>query len=203
MSVEAPAGAGTTAARGNDHDYIVRVIQYLDERHHIRFFITSKDFDVLYRWWEKGIPPAVIREAVDRVVERGRRRQRPPARFSAFAYEVRKGYQSFLSLGAGASRPEPQDPFAAVDRFLALLPPELEFASAEIATLFAAQRRGEAVDAAALEEKLLERFRDDSELNAKAGWFLKNLAPALRRPEIERRYRLNYLWGKFGIPPLD
>ncbi len=203
MSVDAPAGAGAAAGTGGDHDYIVRVIQYLDARHHIRFFITSKDFDVLYRWWEKGIPPAVIREAIDRVVERGRRRQRPPARFSAFAYEVRKGYQSFLSLEAGAGRPEPLDPFAAVDRFLAHLPPELEFVSAELASLFAAQRRGEAGAAAALEEKLLERFRDDGELNAKTGWFLRNLAPALRRPEIERRYRLNYLWGKFGIPPLD
>lgn len=197
------APAGAREGSGGDHDYIVRIIQYLDERHHIRFFITSKDFDVLYRWWEKGIPPAVIREALDRVVERGRRRQRPPARFSAFAYEVRKGYQSFLSLGAGAARPEPQDPFAAAERFLAHLPPELEFVATELASLFAARRRGEAGDAAALEEKLLGRFRDDGELNAKAAWFLKNLAPALRRPEIERRYRLNYLWGKFGIPGLE
>ncbi|HOW44666.1 MAG TPA: hypothetical protein PK919_05795 [Candidatus Aminicenantes bacterium] len=203
MSEEAPAGAAAMDSRTGDHDYIVRVIQYLDARHHIRFFITSKDFDVLYRWWEKGIPQKVIREAIDRVVERGRRRQRPPARFSAFGYEVRKGYQSFLSLGTGAGRPEPMNPFAAVDRFLALVPPELEFAAAELAALFAAKRRGEAGDAAVLEEKLLAHFRDDGELNAKTGWFLKNLAPALRRPEIERRYRLNYLWGKFGIPSID
>lgn len=199
-SGSAPAGGEKTAG---DHDYVIRVIQYLDARHHIRFFITSKDFDVLYRWWEKGIPQAVIREAIDRVVERGRRRQRPPARFSSFGYEVRKGYQSFLSLEAGGRRPEPQDPFAAVDRFLAQLPPGLEFAAADLSALFAARRRGEAGGSAPLEEKLLERFRDDGELNAKTDWFLRNLAPALRRPEIERRYRLNYLWGKFGIPSID
>jgi hypothetical protein len=203
VSGAAQGSAAPAPGAAGDHDYIVRLIQYLDERHHIRFFITSKDFDVLYRWWEKGIPQAVIREAIDRVAERGRRRQRPPARFSAFAYEVRKGYQSFLSLGAGAGRPEPLDPNAAAERFLAKLPPELEFAAAELAGLFAARRRGEPGGLAALEETLLARFGDDPELNAKAGWFLKNLAPALRRPEIERRYRLNYLWGKFGIPSIE
>jgi hypothetical protein len=203
VSVAAPGSAAAAPGAAGDHDYIVRLIQYLDVRHHIRFFITSKDFDVLYRWWEKGIPQAVIREAIDRVAERGRKRQHAPAGFSAFATEVRKGYQSFLSLGAGAGRPEPQDPGAAVDRFLAQLPPELEFAAAELAALFAARRRNEPGGLAALEEKLLARFGDDSELNAKTAWFLKNLAPALRRPEIERRYRLNYLWGKFGIPSIE
>lgn len=198
-----PGPAPGREEAGNDHDFIIRVIQYLDARHGIRFFINSKDFDVLYHWWEKGIPQPVLRDAIDRVVERGRRRLNPPARFSAFRYEVRKGYQSFLSLQAGGQRPEPVDPSASAARFLAKLPPELEFAREELAGFFAARLRGETSDAGPLEEKLMERFRDDGELNAKAAWFLKNLAPALRRPEIERRYRLNYLWGKFGIPRLE
>jgi hypothetical protein len=186
-----------------DYDYIIRIIQYLDMRHNIRFFITSKDFDVLYRWWEKDIPEMVLHESLDRVVERGRRRRKPPERFSAFSYEVRKNYQSFLQLGIGGRRREDADPHAAFAEFLAHLPAQLEFVRNDLAVLFAMRRLGEAPDPGLLEEKLLTRFRDDDELNAKAAWFLNNLAATLRRPDIERRYRLNYLWGKFGIPSLD
>ncbi len=192
-----------TRGCGSDYDYIIRLIQYLDVRHNIRFFITSKDFDVLYRWWEKDIPESLLRESLDRVVERGRRRQSLPERFSAFSYEVRKNHQSFLQLGSGSRRQEAADPHAEFAEFLAKLPVELEFARDDFAALFAKRRQGEMPDSGPLEDRLLARFRDDDELNAKAAWFLKNLATALRRPEIERRYRLNYLWGKFGIPSLD
>ncbi len=71
------------------------------------------------------------------------------------------------------------------------------------AGLFQQLRQGETPALGPFEEKLLDRFREDGEFNAKTAWFLKNLAPPLRRPEIERRYRLNYLWGKYGIPSLD
>ena len=188
---------------GSDYDYIIRVIQYLDRRHGIRFFIDSRDFDVLYHWWEKEIPEAVIREAIDRVVERNRRRAKPLERFSSFSYEVRKNHQSFLSLEVGRARPEPVDAHGGLTAFLERLPAELEFLRADFSGLFQQVRQGETPALGAFEEKLLDHFRADSEFNAKTAWFLKNLAPPLRRPEIERRYRLNYLWGKYGIPSLD
>ncbi len=76
----------TPEAAGEDFDYIIRIIQFLDLHHGIRFFISSKDFDILYRWWEKRIPAAVIRESLDRVVERSRFAEKTPShafRFSA------------------------------------------------------------------------------------------------------------------------
>ncbi|MCU0235666.1 MAG: hypothetical protein MUC72_01105 [Acidobacteria bacterium] len=188
---------------GGDYDYIIRMIQYLDRRHGIRFFIGSRDFDVLYRWWEKGIPDAVIRDALDRVVERNRRRGKPLRRFSAFSYEVRKSHRSFLALDVGRARPEPADAHAGLEAFLENLPPALEFLRDDLSERFQRLKRGEEAASGPLEEKLLARFSADGELNAKSAWFLKNLAPPLRRPEIERRYRLNYLWGKYGIPSLD
>lgn len=186
-----------------DFDYVIRLIQHLEDRHGIRFFIGSRDFDVLYRWWEKGIPEPLVRDAIDRVVERGRRRGKPPARFAAFAYEVRKAHRSFLELGVGSPRPEPENAHAALDRFLAALPAELEFLRGDFARLLAARRQERPLDAAPLEEKLLERFGGDEQLNAKTAWFLGNLVPELRRPEIERRYRVNCLWARFGIPSLE
>lgn len=186
-----------------DYDYIIRLIQYLEDRHRIRFFITSRDFDVLYRWWEKGIPAALARDAIDCVVERGRRRGSPPARFAAFGYEVRKRHKAFLALDVGRPRPEPEDTHAALDAFLAALPPKLEFLRGDFGRLFTALRQGGVADPLPLEEKLLQCFRDDEELNAKTDWFLKNLVPELRRPEVARRYRVNCLWGRFGIPSLE
>jgi hypothetical protein len=188
---------------GDDYGYIIRLIQYLDRRHGIRFFIGSRDFDVLYRWWEKGIPDAVIRAALDRVVERNRLRGKPLRRFSAFSHEVRKSHQSFLALDVGRARPEPADAHAGLEAFLETLPPDLEFLRDDFSERFQRLKRGEETAPGPLEEKLLARFSADGELNAKTAWFLKNLAPPLRRPEIERRYRLNYLWGKYGIPSLD
>ncbi len=187
--------------RRGDYDYIIRVIQYLDRRHGIHFFISSRDFDILYHWWEKRIPDAVIRDSLDRVVERNRRRQKPLAHFSAFSYEVRKNHQSFLALDVGRQRPEPADDTPGSAEFLAQLPPALEFAAGTIsASVFQRLRQGEAAAAGPLQEKLLARFQDDGELNAKTAWFLKNLAPPLRRPEIERKYRLNYLCGQVRHP---
>jgi hypothetical protein len=190
----------TRDPEGDDYDYIIRVIQYLDRRHGIRFFISSKDFDVLYHWWEKHIPETVIHEALDRVVERCRSRRKPVDRFSIFTYEVRRNTQSFLSLGIGGQRPEPADEHAGIKKFLAEFPPVLEFMKADFEALCARLLHDEAAAAGPLQEKLLTHFNDDNELNAKAAWFLKNLSPPLRRPDIERKYRLNYLSGKFAIP---
>jgi hypothetical protein len=203
MSFRDPRASMTPETAGADFDYIIRIIQFLDQRHGIRFFISSKDFDVLYRWWEKRIPFAVIRESLDRVAERSRSRKKPITRFSAFSHDVRKSYQSFLDLGIGGERCEAADDRGEVRKFLAQFPPELEFARGDFEALFCRQLRGEKADAGTLQEKLLAHFSADLELNAKSDWFMRNLSPQLRRPEIERKYRLNYLSGKFAIPALD
>jgi hypothetical protein len=193
----------SNAAATGDYDYIIRIIQYLDQRHGIHFFISSKDFDVLYRWWEKRIPEALVRDALDRVVERHRRQNKPLGRFSAFGGEVRRNYRSFQSLDIGSQRSEPADEHTEIRNFLAHIPPPLEFMKEDFSDLFTRVMRGESHDPRPLQEKLLAHFREDGELNAKTAWFLKNISPSLRKPEIERKYRLNYLAGRFAIPPLE
>lgn len=188
---------------GGDFDYIIRIIQYLDQHHGIRFFISSKDFDILYRWWGKRIPAAVIRESLDRVVERSRSRPKPLVHFSVFANEVRKNYQSFLDLNIGRERIESADEHDDIRKFLSRFPPALEFMRGDFEILFSRLLQGGKVEAGPLQEKLLAHFKDDGELTAKSAWFLQNLSPHLRRPEIERKYRLNYLSGKFAIPAFD
>lgn len=208
-------------AANDDYGYIIKVIQYLDRQFNIHFFISSKDFDVLYRWWEKRIPFAVVSEALRRVVERRLLKKKPVISFAVFSHEVRLDYQSFLSLNVGRERSEPRDEPDEIKAFLTEFPAALDFLKADFARLGAermqngAALRGQTdqfrqdrrkigvADAGPVHEKLLRHFQDDSELNAKCAWFLKNLAPELRRPEIEKKYRLNYLLHKFAIPSFD
>ncbi len=187
----------------DDHDYIIRIIQFLDRQFAIRFFISSKDFDVLYRWWEKRIPIRVIDGALRRVVERRLAQGKPIVSFSVFSREVRLAYQSFLSLNVGSERKEPRDEHEAIKAFIKQFPPALEFLKDDFTGLAAEYMQTGTADAEAFHEKMLDHFQDDGELNAKCAWFLNNLAPDLRRPEIEKKYRLNYLLHKFAVPAFE
>ena len=190
-------------AVNEDYDYIIRIIQFLDRQFAIHFFISSKDFDVLYRWWEKRIPFAVVSEALRRVVDRRLLKNRPITSFSVFSHEVRLDYQSFLSLNVGRERNETRDAFDEIKAFLTNFPEALNFLKDDFARLGAEYMQNNQADAGSVYEKLLIHFQNDAELNAKCAWFLKNLAPDLRLPEIEKKYRLNYLLHKFAIPGFD
>jgi hypothetical protein len=190
-------------AAGDDYDYIIKVIQYLDSQFAIHFFISSKDFDVLYHWWEKRIPFSVVSAALCRVVERRLPKKKPVTSFSVFSREVRLDYQSFLSLNVGRERRELQDEHDEIKTFLSKFPGALDFLKDDFARLGAEYMQNNTAEAGPVHEKLLRHFQHDAELNAKCAWFLKNLAPGLRRPEIEKKYRLNYLLHKFAIPSFD
>ena len=190
-------------ASQDDFDYIIKIIQFLDRQFAIRFFISSKDFDVLYRWWEKRIPFAVVSESLRRVVERRLAKGRTVASFSVFSRDVRLDYQSFMTLSVGSERNDTRDEHQEINAFLSHFPAALDFLKADLTRLSREFMHGNSVDPGPLHEKLLNHFQDDAELNAKCAWFLKNLAPDLRRPDIEKKYRLNYLLHKFAIPAFD
>jgi hypothetical protein len=186
-----------------DYDYIIRIIQFLDSQFAIRFFITSKDFDVLYRWWEKRIPFAVVSEALRQVVKNRLEKKKPIVTFSIFSHAVRYNYQSFLNLQVGKERSEPPDENVEIQKYLTNYPKALDSLRSDFGTLCIEFMQNHKADPAPFYEKLLAHFHDDAEMGAKCEWFLKNLAPRLRNPEIERKYRLNYLLHKFSIPSFD
>jgi len=186
------------------YDYVIRAIQHLDMAHGIHFFIGSRDFDVLYRWWEKRIPLSIIRSAIDRVVERRRRRGKPIATFGHFSYEVRKSYQAFLNLRIGEAALLPLRPPAdARSEFLAHLPEALEGLREEFARLQRERLSGKAADPESMFAALLRQFQGDEELRRKSEFFLNQLAPEWRKPEMERRFRMNFLIHRFHIPIED
>ncbi len=189
---------------GEDYDYIIRIIQFLESQFAIRFLISSKDFDVLYRWWEKKIPFHVVCRSLRRVVERRLAKNKPISSFAAFSHDVRREYSSFLSLQTGSTRQEGgAEEHAEMKAFLQRFPVAIDFLKRDFELLAAEFLCGKAVDAGPLHEKLLSHFQGDAELDARCSCFMKNLAPALRRPEIEKKYRLNYLLHRFSIPAFE
>lgn len=102
---------------------------------------------------------------------------------------------SSLNIGAPRSEPEDIDPW---EKWMAKIPAALE----PLAVDFEALRHGKA-SVMVLEEKLLGLFADDQELKVKQDSFLRTLSKSHLTPATIRRYRLNYIIGKFGIPQLE
>jgi hypothetical protein len=187
-----------------DYDYIVRVIQYLERGYGIRFFITSRDFDVLYRWWEKRIPLDIIKESLGTVVARRRGKGQEIVGYRNFSYEVKKNYRRFLELNVGeGSRTEETENDGEVERFFQNFPPQLAALREDFEKLLCKLENRENPDMRSIHEALLALFCGDNELNVRVRVFLQNLAPELRTPEIEKKYRLNYLFHKFHIPDFE
>jgi len=188
--------AVTTAG---DYDFIVGIIEYLSSRHGIRFFISSGDFDLLYGWWEKGIPRNVMETAVDRVVARRRMRRLPVTAFAQFRYEVRRQHAAWLERGIGGP-PVPAPESDPVGSFMESFPDELESLRPRFEAAAQCHRRGEDVNLDELRNELVELFKSDRELAVRVKAFMQNLSPELRRSTVERVYRANFLWSRFAIP---
>ena len=192
-----------------DKDFVIEIIQYLQNKYEIIFFITPKDFDVLYNWWEKRIPLRIAKESITNVVERWQEKGKIITGFANFRYEVKKVFQAFLQLSVGSEKsekeiqtPEEKDPFAEINHFFNNYPPQLKPLEEEFHDIYQKIKKNESVDVelTRTHETLVNLFKDDKELNLKVRIFLDNLSPVLRKPEIEQRYRLNYLINKFKIP---
>lgn len=193
---------------GADFDYIVGLIQFLDRRGGLRFFISTRDFDILYHWWEKGVPAALVQETMERVLERRRAKGRSVDSFHNFSADVRKAYRSFLERSVGSRETAPVTPAApaaaeSAPPELELFPEHLQALRLEFQEMWRLCAAGRSVQEEPWWDKLLQACRDDEELNAKCDFFLRQLAPELRRPEIVARYRRNFLRHRYAIPELE
>lgn len=197
--------------KDEDKEYIIKVIQHLHFHYNIIFFITTSDFDILYHWWEKRIPFPIIKDSIGRVIDRWALKNKKIESFSNFSYEVRKSFQSFLQLNVGGGGLEPNGdagetaapPIDPVEKFLNDLPEALISLKTDFEMLRDGRDNNESVDMGPVMEKLVKLFETDNDLNIKCNVFLRNLAPELRKPAIEMKYRMNYLINKFRIPDFE
>jgi len=191
-------------------DFVIKVIQYLENSFGITFFITTKDFDVLYRWYEKRIPIHIVKESISNVVERWTQKNKKIYSFSNFYYEVKKNFTVFLQLSVGretegeASEPETAaNRYAEIENFFKNYPDDLITLKGEFERIFQQLKNKENVELDPVYKKLVDLFELDETLNLKVAVFIRSLAPELRKPEIKNRYRLNYLLNKYNIPDFE
>lgn len=194
--------------KNDGYDFVTRSILFLEDTYGIHFFITPKDFDVLYRWYEKRIPFPIVKESITNVVNRWKENNKKIYSFSNFSYEVKKRFSSFLQLNVGASvdviRDKPGgDEYAEADHFFEHFPPALIPLKQDFEEIFRQVKSKEEIEPAPVYRKLVELFKENEELNIKAAVFTRGLARELRKPEIENRYRLNYLLNKYRIPDFE
>lgn len=194
--------------KNGGYNFVIKVIQYLENTFGIHFFITTKDFDVLYRWYEKRIPIDVVKESISNVVERWIRKNKKIFSFSNFYYEVKKNFKAFLQLNVGAEGEEPQfdsnvNKYVEIENFFKNYPADLIALKEEFQKISQRIKNNESVEMAPIYEKLVDLFKGYEELCLKVTIFSRSLAPELRKPEIENRYRLNYLVNKYNIPDFE
>jgi hypothetical protein len=192
--------------RVSDYDFVVKIIQYLEQSCGVVFFITSRDFDILYNWWEKGIPVKVVKESLASVVERWKKKNKKIVSFSNFNYEVKKNLKTYLQFHVGIANGESKakkNQLEELEAFLKNLPTPLLFLEQDLKIIFERMKEKKPVDLDTFYEKLVNRFNDDDDLSVKVKIFRRSLSPELHKPEIEKRYRLNYLLNRFNIPDLQ
>jgi len=186
-----------------DYDYIIKTIQYLEYHFRIHFFITTRDFDILYNWWEKRIPLQIINESISNVVKRWQARGKNITGFSNFSYEVRKNFRSFMELSIGSEKKVEKEKYFEIKKFFQYYPPELMGMKKDFERVFLKIKKEQDISLDKINKKLLDLFKNDDELNLKTRVFMKSLAKQLRGPEVEQRYRLNYLRHKFAVPDFE
>lgn len=188
----------------NDQDYIFKVIEYLLNRHNINFFITSKDFDILYSWWEKRIPQDLIKKSIDKVCKRRESRGKQIDSFMNFSYEVRKNLAGKLDLninaGWGDHISTPDEKF---QNFFENFPKELKDLEDEFRILKDASEDIRAGILKNIYDRLISKYKDDDEMNIKTEIFMGNLPPPMKKPEIILKFRINYLNRRFNIPDFE
>lgn len=212
----------TTQLQGNQ-DYVIQVVQYLQNTCGIIFFITPVDYHTICEWWEKRIPLHIVKDSITNVLVRWNAKNQPLKRFSSFNYEVRKNFKGFMDIKVGsdididvtdtgvqstngnkefAEHRETRKNWDEIDRFFSSFPTVLKPIYERFAFFCQAVKNNCCCnhDLETLHDNILELCQDDELLNMRTEIFLKNLAPELRQPGILKRYRLNYLLSKYQVP---
>lgn len=181
-------------------EYVLRLTKRFYRVLPNHYFVTTIDFDTLYTFFERRIPMSVIIEALNNYTQR-----RNLKKIAGIKWEVERVFCTFLQLSVGRhdnDNPEPEP--ATIDnhfeQFFNKFPLQLEPLKHDFQELYRKIKAGGRVSLKSLEYKLLNLFKKDEDLNLKVKIFNRDLAPELRTPAMENRYRLNYIYNRFRVP---
>lgn len=188
----------------NHSDYIIRIVQKASDLLNLNIFITPKDYDIIYRWWEKEIPVSLVIESMKIVDERWKKKAKQISSYSSFNYEVKKNHKSSIELKTGthASSPEEMKPVSTdpIETFFSSFPADLEFCRPQFEFVRIDIQEQRKPDIEALNQALMDKFCSDENFTLVCENFLQGLAPELRTEKIRNRYLLNSIYSRYRIP---
>lgn len=188
----------------SDYEYIIRIIDYLNSEFNISFFITSKDFDVLYKWWEKNIPFSIVKRSISNVYKRWKRNNKSIYGFSNFSYEVGKNFKISMELNINVETDiELRSIYDEVEEFMKNFPSDLLKLKKRFEEAVEYEKNGSRFDFSKLYDEMILLFENDNELEIRKKIFLKNIMPGLRNPELEKKFEINYLKKRYRIPDFE
>ncbi len=188
----------------SDYEFIVKIIDYFESKCNISFFITSKDFDVLYKWWEKKIPLKTIEKSIIEVCRRWNLKKKQIYSFSNFEYEVKKNHKKNMELNVNVHEDiEIRSVSERVDDFFRDFPKDLMPIKKIFENEVSKIKRGSGGDLNSVYSEMVLLFKNDNELKLRKKIFLKNLMPGLVNPELEKKFEINYLKKRYRIPDFE
>jgi phenylalanyl-tRNA synthetase beta subunit len=99
-----------TADRQSDGDYFLEIEAHFARRRNTPFILSAKDWALMQRWKEEGIPLPIVIEAIDSVFEKnetsGRRKVISSLSYCRHAVKEIWNDRKELQVGAGSETPE-------------------------------------------------------------------------------------------------
>jgi len=187
----------------NAHGYVIAVIQLLQREFNLYSVITPKEFDVLYRWWEKGIPLNIIQESVANVMMRRQKAGKELTGIQNFVHTVRKIFSSHQEKTIGKDGRTENELSGEKVRNDFLNNPPADIADLVEKCFSGAEGTPGKEQIELFFQAMTDRFAEDEELRRRTVLFAQHLAPALRTETLLSRYRLNLLISRYNIPDMD
>jgi hypothetical protein len=149
----------TNAAPSPTDDYFLEIEGHFAMRRNTPFILSAKDWALMQRWREEGIPLAVVLEAIDSVFEKNESsgRKKVISSLSYCRHAIKELWQDRkdLHVGEGSVAPE-----ARPAELLAALAGQLEQANAPAATVSELRALKSEQSVPRIEERLMEIERD-------------------------------------------
>ena len=187
-------------------DYFLEIESHFALRRGTPFILSAKDWVLMKKWAEDGIPLPVVIEAIDTVFEKSAERKKVVNSLSYCRHAVKELWEERKELQIGASTTVPEEGSADM---LARLASAVEPVSASIAEEIRGLMKEQS--ARAIEDRLIELERklllDVPELDAMRAEVAQSLAGAKldekTRARTEEAMLLRMVREKFGLPRLS
>src|SRR5436305_828386 len=187
-------------------DYFLEIESHFALRRGTPFILSAKDWVLMKKWAEDGIPLPVVIEAIDSVFEKTAERKKVVNSLSYCRHAVKELWEERKELQIGASTTVPEEGSADM---LARLASAVEPVSASIAEEIRGLMKEQS--ARAIEDRLIELERklllDVPELDAMRAEVAQSLAGAKldekTRARTEEAMLLRMVREKFGLPRLS